>query len=70
MPAARGAHELAQQLAGLRREQPDVEDVPLHVDLAANPARRRAVVGGLDFDAAVQVGRADALPVVAKRFER
>ena len=39
-------------------EQPDVQGVPLHLDCAADPARRRAVVRGLDFDAAVEVHRA------------
>ena len=38
-------------------EQADVAAVPLHLDLAADPARRRAVVGGLDFHAAIQIAR-------------
>ena len=44
MPAARRAQMLAQELAGLRREQADVEIVPLHLDALADPAGRRAVI--------------------------
>ena len=70
MPAARGAQMLAQELSGLRREQADVQIVPLHLDALADPAGRRAVVRGLDFDAAIEVHRPFAVPVIAKRFER
>jgi hypothetical protein len=68
MPAAGRAEVLAQQLAG-RGEQTDVEAIPLDVDLAADPARRRAVVGGLDFDAAVEVHRPETVAVVPKGLE-
>ena len=44
--------------------------VPLHLDAPADPAGRRAVVGGLDFDAAIEMHRALAEPVIAKRLER
>ena len=40
------------------------------VHLAADPAGRRAVVGRLHLDAAVEVHRALAVAVVAKRLER
>ena len=61
---------LAQKLAGLGIDQPHVQAVPLHLHLAADPAGRRAVVGRFHFDAAVQVHRAFAVAVVAKRLER
>jgi hypothetical protein len=70
MPAARGAHVLAQELASRRIDQPDVEIIPLHVDAPADPAGRRAVVSGVDFDAAIEMDRADTESVVAKRLER
>ena len=70
MPAARRPQMLAQQLPGLRREQADVQIVPLHLDALADPAGRRAVVRRLDFDAAIEMDRALAVPVIAKRFER
>ena len=52
VPAARGAETLAQELAGLRGEQADVQVVPLHLH------------------AAIEMDRALAVPVIAKRFER
>ena len=70
MPAALLAQVLAQQLAGERIEQADVRGVPLHSHTAADPARRRAVVGRFDFDAAIQMHRAFAVLVVAERFQR
>ena len=51
-------------------EQPHVQVVPLHLDALADPAGRRAVVGGLDFDAAIEMDGALAEAVVAKRLER
>src|SRR5205823_2554629 len=36
----------------------------------ADPAGRRAVVRRLDFDTAIEMDRALAVPVIAKRFER
>jgi len=44
--------------------------IPLHVNPASDPARRRSVVGGLDFDAAVQMHGALAIKVIAKRLDR
>ena len=54
----------------LRIEQADEEVVPLHVDATTDPAGRRAVVRGLDFHAAIEMHRADAEAVIAKRLER
>jgi hypothetical protein len=70
VPAARGSHVLAQQLAGLGIEQADDEIVPLHVDATPDPAGRRAVVRGLDFHAPIQMHRPDAEAVIAKWLER
>ena len=69
MPAARGAQMLAQELPGLRRKQADVQIIPLHVDALADPAGRRAVVCGFDFNAAIEVHGAFAVPVIPKRFD-
>ena len=44
--------------------------VPLHFDAAADPAGRRAVVSGIDFDAAIEVHAPLAELVVAKRLQR
>ena len=67
MPAPRRAQVLAEELAGAGVEQADVEVAPLDVDAAADPARRRAVVGGGDLDAAVEMHGAVAVLVVADR---
>ena len=48
----------------------DVHVVPLHVDAAADPARRRRVVGRGDLDTAVEVHGAAAVLVVAERLDR
>ena len=42
----------------------------MHLNLPADPARRRAIVGRIDFHAAIQVHRAFAVLVVAERLER
>ena len=68
--AALLAQVLAQQLPGEGIEQPNMRVIPLHVNAASDPARRRAIVGGLDFDAAVQVHGALAVVVIAERFDR
>ena len=69
MPAARGSQMLPQQLPGLRIDQADVQLVPLHLDPMANPAGRRPVEGRLDFDAAIEMDRALAKLVIAKRLD-
>src|SRR5579862_1578741 len=61
---------LTEQLPGDGIQQADVGGVPLHLNASADPTRRRAVIGGLHFDAAVQVHRAFAILVITKRFER
>jgi hypothetical protein len=59
------------ELAGVGIEEAHPRVVPLHRQPPApDPARRRAVVGGLDFDAAIEVDGAGAVPVVAKGLER
>ena len=68
-PADGVAAVLAQELAGARIQQADVAGVPLHSDLLAEPAGRRAVVGGVDLDAIVQMQGAPAELVVAKRLD-
>jgi hypothetical protein len=70
MPAARRPQVLAQQLTRLGCQQADVEIIPLHLDPLSDPTRWGTVVRGLDFDAAIQMDRALAVPVVAKRLER
>jgi hypothetical protein len=70
VPSARRPQMLAEQLAGLRREQLHVRVSPLHVDPVPDPAGGRAVVGGVDFDAAVEMDRALAVAVIAKRLNR
>ena len=67
--APRRAQMLTQQLPRLRVDEPHVQVVPLHVDPLADPARRRAVEGGLDFDAAIEMHRAIAEAVVPKRLD-
>ena len=69
VPAAARAQMLPQQLAGLRRQQADVEIVPLHLHALSEPAGGRAVVRALDFDAAIEMDRAVAEAVVTKRFD-
>src|SRR3954468_3239763 len=51
---------LAQQLAAARIEHSHDASVPLHFDATTDPTRRRAVVGSIDFDAAVEVNPAVA----------
>ena len=68
--AARRADMLAQQLAGLGIEEPHVEIGPLHLDAVADPARRRRVVRGLDFDTAIEMHGAHAEAVVPKGLDR
>ena len=69
MAAALLPQVLAQQLPGERIDQPDVRGIPLDPNTTPDPARRRAIVSGFDFHAAVQVNGAFAVLVIAKRFE-
>ena len=70
MPPARRAAMLAHELARRGIEEPHRDVRPLHLELPTDPAQRRAVVGRLDFDAAVEVHGPHAVAVVAKRLER
>ena len=70
MAPGRLAAMLAQERAGGGIEEADVHAVPLDRDVAADPARRRGVVGVLDLDAAVEMDGAGAELVVAKRLDR
>jgi hypothetical protein len=67
--AARLAQVFAQQLACRGVHQPHLPQIPLHLDVPANPSRRRAVVSRFHFHAAVQMHRALAVLVVAERFD-
>ena len=60
---------LAHELSRLGVEQSDDDIGPLDLQLSADPARRRAVVRGLDFDAAIEVHGPHAVAIVAKRRE-
>ena len=68
--AALAAQMLAQQLARARIKQTYVHRVPLHMNLAPDPTRRRAVVSRFNLDAAIQMNSALAILVVAKRLQR
>ena len=70
MPAARLAPMFPEQGPGGEIEKPDVEVVPLHSDLATEPAGRGRVVGASHFDAAVEMHGALAVLVVAEGLER
>jgi hypothetical protein len=68
MVAARRPDVLAQQLPG-EREQADMEHGPLHLDALADPAGRCRVVGGVHFDAPIEMDGPQAVAVIPKRFE-
>src|SRR6266536_240357 len=70
IPTALLAHVFAQQLAGLRIEQTNIQLIPLHAQHAPDPARRCAIVGGFDFDAAILMYDSFAVLVIAEGFER
>src|SRR5690242_11185073 len=55
--------------AGVGMEDANIELIPLHVDLSSDPARRQAVIGGLDFDAAIEMYDPLAMLVIAERFQ-
>ena len=70
MTAALLAQVLAQQLTGDGIQQTHMRCIPLDLNAAADPARRRAIVSGLDFDTAIQMHGALAVLVIAERFDR
>ena len=63
------SHMLAQQLSAFGIEDANEELVPLHLDHTADPAGRKAVVGGFDFHAAIQMHYTLAVLVITKWFE-
>jgi hypothetical protein len=66
----RKSSEIGTFLRGSILRGPYRTSPPLHLNAAADPARWRTVVGGLDFDAAVQMHCSLAVPVIAKRLKR
>ncbi len=70
MPAAFLLQMLAQQHAGARIEQAHVHQVPLHIDLATDPAGRRAIVGRFHFDTAIDMNRPLSILVIPERLQR
>ena len=70
MPTAFLLEMFAKQHAGARVEQAHVHQVPLHIDLAADPAGRRTIVGCVNLNAAIDVNRPLSILVVAERFQR
>ena len=61
---------LAHELSGFGIEEANEEAIPLHVQGAPDLTWGRAVIGGIDFDVAIQVHRALTELVIAERFER
>src|SRR5215470_18991112 len=70
MTAAFLPEMLAQKLAGDGIQEADMSGIPLDLNVAADPAWRRAVVGSLDFHAAIQVHGPLAVLVIAERLDR
>ena len=70
MMATPCAQMFTEELPALRIDDTHVQVVPLHRDALTDPARRHAVVRGLDFDAAIEVHAARAVAIVAKGLER
>ena len=68
MPTTLAAQMLAQQLTGAGIKQTHEHRVPLHVDLPADPARRRPIASRINLDATIDMHRALAILVVAERF--
>jgi hypothetical protein len=57
-------------LAGPWVQQADPSGVPLHLHAPADPAGWCAIVGGLDFHAAIQIYRALPVLVIAEGSHR
>ena len=70
VPAALLAQVLAQKLAGLWVEQPHAARVPLHRHSPSDISGRRAVIGAVHLDAAVEMHRPLAILIVTKGFDR
>ena len=69
-PAALLAQMLAKKLVGVWMQDAHVQRVPLHLHGTPDPSWWQAVVGSLDFHAAIQMHHAFSVLVVAERFER
>src|SRR5215813_6053888 len=61
---------LAQQLPGTRIQYPHDVAVPLYFHATADPTGRRAVVSGIDFDAAIKVHAPVAKLIHAEWLQR
>jgi len=70
MPATFLLQMLTQQNAGARIEQAHVHRIPLHIDLAADPSRRRSVVSSFHFHTAIQMNSPLSVLVIAERLQR
>src|SRR3954453_9127697 len=70
MPATLLAAVFAQQLPGTGIQHPHDVAVPLHFHATADPAWRRTVVSGIDFDAAIQVHAPVAKLIQPKWLQR
>jgi len=64
------AQMLPQQLTVVGVQQTDLVSIPLDSNPPADPTRRRAIVGSLDLDTAVQMNGALAVLVVAEGLQR
>lgn len=69
IPATFLSHVLSQQQSVFGIEDAHIKLIPLHIHFSSDPTRRQAVVGGIDFDATVQIHAPLAMLVVAKRFQ-
>src|SRR5437762_11992782 len=70
MPAALLAQMFTQQLPRAWIQRSHMCVIPLHLNPAADPAWRSAVIGRFNFHAAIQMDRAFAVLVIAKGLKR
>src|SRR5215831_11161590 len=64
------AEMLTKKLARVRMQDAHVQLIPLHFDQPPDPSWWQAVVGGLHFDATIQMHHAFSVLVIAERFQR
>ena len=57
-------------ITGARIKQAHVHHVPLHIDLATDPARRRTIIGRFNFNTTIDMDRALSVLVIAERLQR
>src|SRR5271166_1531133 len=69
IPAAFLAYMLPQQQSVFWIEDANIKLIPLHMHFSSDPTRRQAVVGGIDFDATVQIHAPLAMLPISKRFQ-